>query len=292
MLMFLSIYYQNVRGMKTKTLDIYNTVLVNNYDIICLTETWLDDTIMSSELFDERYCVIRRDRDVKFRVRYKKSHGGGVLVAYSKNLTVAFREDWVSEGLEDLWLQIKINESLTISLCVAYLPEYLPTLVVNEFVKKCSNNFNTTCRHLTCIVGDFNLGDIVWSSATGCPQGYNCEKSRAIYDLFHSHPIQQLNNHTNHNNRILDLVITDGPDLLTVTPAIPMGRLDIHHPPFEIIFRTRMSTLLQNLSMKKLCYRKTDFDSCTREMEQIDWDENAVKMNCDEFVHFFTIIFT
>lgn len=131
--MCISIYYQNVRGIKTKTIDIYNTVLCNNYDIICLTETWLDDTVMSSEIFDDRYCVLRRDRDAKFRDRYKKSYGGGILVAYSKNLQIIYRKEWSSEYLEDLWLQIKVNESLTISLCVVYLPDYLPTDIVCNF---------------------------------------------------------------------------------------------------------------------------------------------------------------
>lgn len=78
--MYLSLYYQNIRGMKSKALDIYNTILCNNFDIICLTETWLDDAVLSSELFDDRYCVLRRDRDPSFRTRFNKHHGGVCLL--------------------------------------------------------------------------------------------------------------------------------------------------------------------------------------------------------------------
>lgn len=43
--MDLKIYFQNVRGVKSKCVDIYNSVLSSDYDVICLCETWLDDTV-------------------------------------------------------------------------------------------------------------------------------------------------------------------------------------------------------------------------------------------------------
>lgn len=51
----LNVYYQNARGMRTKTNIFYRNVCSNNYDIILLTETWLVDGIADSELFDCRY---------------------------------------------------------------------------------------------------------------------------------------------------------------------------------------------------------------------------------------------
>ncbi|CAF4761859.1 unnamed protein product [Pieris macdunnoughi] len=50
----LNIFYQNVRGLRTKTSTFYRNVCVNNYDIICITETWLLEGISDSELFDNR----------------------------------------------------------------------------------------------------------------------------------------------------------------------------------------------------------------------------------------------
>lgn len=88
--MGLKVYLQNIRGTKTKCLEIYNSILCNNYDIICLCETWLTEAILSSELFDERYRVIRRDRDANFFNLYNKNHGGGVLIALAKNLDFSF----------------------------------------------------------------------------------------------------------------------------------------------------------------------------------------------------------
>lgn len=56
-------YYQNIKGMRRKAFDIYISVACNNYVIVCLCETWLDDFVLSSELFYNRYVVIRRETE-------------------------------------------------------------------------------------------------------------------------------------------------------------------------------------------------------------------------------------
>mgnify|MGYP005982092317 CR=1 FL=1 len=76
-------YYQNVRGLKTKLNDFYCAVLSEEYPIIVLTETWLSDDIISTSVFDDRYIVFRTDRNA---INSVKSHGGGVLIAVNKYL--------------------------------------------------------------------------------------------------------------------------------------------------------------------------------------------------------------
>lgn len=39
------------------------TVKLYNFDVIVLTETWLDNNILSSKLFDKSYTVSRSDRE-------------------------------------------------------------------------------------------------------------------------------------------------------------------------------------------------------------------------------------
>lgn len=56
------IFYQNVNRIRSKISELYINVLNSNYDIICLTETNLNDSIFDSECFDDRYSVFRRDR--------------------------------------------------------------------------------------------------------------------------------------------------------------------------------------------------------------------------------------
>jgi hypothetical protein len=51
----LGIYYQNVRCLKTKQLELYDNVWSTNHNIICLTETWLNDMPYDHNLFPDGY---------------------------------------------------------------------------------------------------------------------------------------------------------------------------------------------------------------------------------------------
>lgn len=54
------------------------SVLENEYDIIILTETRLNETIDIKELFDDRYTLFKKDRNLG------KDMGGGVLIAITE----------------------------------------------------------------------------------------------------------------------------------------------------------------------------------------------------------------
>lgn len=58
----MSLYYQNVRGLRTKCRLFNENIHKTNYDIIAITESWLNSTVYTGELFDDRYIVFRRDR--------------------------------------------------------------------------------------------------------------------------------------------------------------------------------------------------------------------------------------
>lgn len=49
----LNVYYQNVRGLRTKTTTFHRNIRLNSYDVVALTETWLHDSFLDSEYFDD-----------------------------------------------------------------------------------------------------------------------------------------------------------------------------------------------------------------------------------------------
>lgn len=79
----INIYYQNVRGLNSKTIDFYNAVAIMDFDVIAVTETWLDSHTSSGELFDDAYDVFRSDRNF---LHLGLSRGGGVLLAVRSDL--------------------------------------------------------------------------------------------------------------------------------------------------------------------------------------------------------------
>lgn len=56
-------YYQNVRGLRTKIDSFFLAASDTKYDLIVLTETWLDGCILSTQLFDSSFTVYRTIRD-------------------------------------------------------------------------------------------------------------------------------------------------------------------------------------------------------------------------------------
>lgn len=72
-------YYQNVRGLNSKTHDFYSSVLCDDCDIVCLSETWLSAGVADSEIFPPDYDVFRHDRDLEAA---NSATGGGALLAF------------------------------------------------------------------------------------------------------------------------------------------------------------------------------------------------------------------
>lgn len=78
-------FYQNVRGLRSKTKTFYTNLIHSNYDIIFLSETWLLPGIFDAEIFDARYNVYRTDRDYE---RRGMKFGGGTLIAVKREFVV------------------------------------------------------------------------------------------------------------------------------------------------------------------------------------------------------------
>lgn len=161
-----NIYYQNTRGLRTKTHLFKRNLLLNSYDVISLSETWMLSGINDSELFDDRYVVWRRDRNyVATNVKY----GGGVLLATRRDLTAVNRPEW-SSSAEDVWVTVthkNVNKQLqrihfcTIYLCSEKFGNSFNTQLTN-FTDNLSIIVNSCPTDMFVVMGDFNLSNIHW----------------------------------------------------------------------------------------------------------------------------------
>ena len=66
----------NCQSIKSKQCRIKNLVESTDPDIVVCTETWVDPTIIDSQIFPSQYNLFRKDRAVT---------GGGVLIAVKKD---------------------------------------------------------------------------------------------------------------------------------------------------------------------------------------------------------------
>lgn len=72
-----------MRGLNSKINTFYNAVSMGEFDVLALTETWLDSHVNNGELFTDEYDIFRSDRDFS---HLGLSRGGGVLLAIKSRL--------------------------------------------------------------------------------------------------------------------------------------------------------------------------------------------------------------
>ena len=70
--------YYNARSIIPKLDELRILVPIHNPDVICIVESWLDNSILDSELTISNYNLLRLDRN---------RHGGGILLYIRDSLS-------------------------------------------------------------------------------------------------------------------------------------------------------------------------------------------------------------
>lgn len=272
----LNIYYQNVRGLKTKLSTTFLLSQHTDFDVLCLTETFLDSSVMDTEIFDSNiFAVFRTDRS---RLNSLKKTGGGVLIAV-RNMFPAAMIDLLHDDVEMISVKLKLP-----SFTVYLFSVYIPPSMSSEVYKKCSDNIasaiencNPEDRFVVC--GDFNLPEIDWMfcEEDNCeiPVSPNSDKADDFLSSLSSLSLHQVNNICNHMNRMLDLVLCDDPNEIKVLENTNLLPLDIYHPALNICLESSL-----NFSATKKVYessamvydfKKSKIVEMINHLSEIDW---------------------
>ncbi|KAL0808935.1 hypothetical protein ABMA28_012596 [Loxostege sticticalis] len=287
--MVIEIFYQNVNRIRSKTKEVYLNILSNNYDIICLTETNLNDSVFDSEFMDSRYNVFRRDRS---STCIKKVDGGGVLVGVKKGINIMRRYDWDSK-VEDLWFTLLLSDNKScksINVCVCYLPPDLPSELLNIFYDSCSEVIlmaNPTDEFV--LIGDFNTPKVNWSADSGSLSLLPVvvsqdDKTKCLLEFINETNLKQYNGILNQNQRTLDLVLSSFD--CGVGVADPISRVDApHHPPITINFNVpTISKCLDRKRCERLNYVKCNYEDLNNDIKQTNWDDILFNDEIDDDV--------
>lgn len=292
----LNVFYQNVRGLRTKTIELKNNILCSEYDIIIITETWLHEGIFDGEFCDDRYDVFRFDRDPTIT---GKDKGGGVFILTRRTLGATRKAFSSPAATELLWVTVPAcacSALVNFHICAAYIPPEVHRLPsdIKIFADSVKFNMETYPNDNFFLIGDFNLPFITWNDSKPIfLRKGSIEVQDAGIELIETLQflgLTQYNYLKNFAGNTLDLVFSNLP-LIVSRSSVPLVKEDKAHPPFSIDILDLKLRPLKEASDPRRNFRKADYESINNFLVDIDWSAVLQNKSLDEAVaEFYSIL--
>lgn len=244
-------------------------VCEDDSDIYFLTETWLNGNFSDNEIFPACYNVFRNDRESDFG----KSRGGGVLIAVKSKLSLITNPDYYTTAACDAIFVQVLYRGLKFIFGAIYIVPNAPILEYSklfDFIGGLLDNLDPMTKVI--FSGDLNLPDYV---QTG--QNFNFANiSKQALSFLHFcslHQLQHKNKVVNKNNRVLDVIVSNG-DVRVTASDFSLVSLDAHHPCLDIEITARTTT--PNVTVSKAeqyDFKKADFHKLYLFLEASDFSE-------------------
>ena len=135
----------NIRSLPPKLDELRIIARNTRAACICITETWLDETVLDSEIQIQNYSIRRKDRN---------RHGGGVCIYVRTDLAFNPLDQLSHDNLEATWIELLLPKTKPIVCGVVYRPpQQTDFYELLESVGLETSFFDET----ECVVlGDFN----------------------------------------------------------------------------------------------------------------------------------------
>ena len=189
----------NVRSLYNKVDEIAYLLCKSQLDLLCITESWLDNSITDSEIHIPGYAIERRDRN---------RNGGGVLMYIKDTLKYDLRRDIseVSTTVENIWIDVKCTHFNKKSILVAcfYRP---PSSKVDYYngILDITEKASLEDKELV-IFGDFNYNYVFDETLSSNPLHY----IENLYNL--TQLITQATRVSKNSSSLIDVILSSIPD--------------------------------------------------------------------------------
>lgn len=293
-------YYQNVRSLNNKVDEFFLTCMDCEYDVIMLTETWLDGSVKPIQLFGDAFTVYTMNRNP---ANSRRKKGGGVLIAVRKTLDSVECVEAAAANLEQIFVTIHLENQKVFVGCF-YLPSEKrhENLLLEQHMNCIETVRSIAVPHDTIVVvGDYNQSHLVWKPLPGnraivdpVLTHTSCAAERTTHetllDGIARNNMHQRNLVCNHQNRILDLVLINDGTVHTIPTAAleSLVSLDNYHPALTFEVSAALNNNYEDsFDPLGLNFRKTDFVSLQRSLEVADWSSVLASTDVDEAVALF-----
>ena len=200
--------FQSMVGKKAETLELLDRM---KPDILIGTETWLSSNISDGELLTKQYQIYRKDRC--------RNRWGGIIIAVRTDLQSTLVTDF-DTNCECLWVKVITKTEKPVYVSAFYRSDVKDVKSLEEYQESLRKASRFKKAHFI-IGGDFNLPSMDWPNM--------CLKPKASYVNSHNNFLEVLEDLSLHQlvleptrlGNVLDLIITNVPDLVPRVEVIP-----------------------------------------------------------------------
>ncbi|CAF0789624.1 unnamed protein product [Didymodactylos carnosus] len=233
--------------------------------VVVITETWLDDTVLDSELLLNGFQVpLRRDRVGK--------KGGGILIYVRNNLSCKQLTEFDNADFETLFCSIQFSKSKTILLSACYRPDWID---IGDFIVHLDTVLtdirSNNCYKNTDLVflGDFNAHCYEW-----CPTKASTLEGKKLYEFANDVQLFQIVEKPTRpkSSTGLDLIFLDNLNLVEKIEILPELCCTCDHNVVKFSINIAQLSVTQ-YSRKIYDYRRANWDVFRDKLAELDWYE-------------------
>jgi hypothetical protein len=254
----LKIAVVNCRSIVSKQAEVLNLVEGTRTDIIIGTESWLTKDIKDSEICPVGYNIFRKDR--------LNGKGGGVFIMVSNEYVSSKPDIQVPPEVEMTWAQVQVVGSKILKICSFYRP---PNSNDNSYLEALNTSLSQIPEnHQIWVAGDFNLGDIDWTTSSPSAKGQHVNTATQLISIADDHGLTQMVDKptrlTETTANTLDLFFTNCPSMVNRCEVIP-GISDHDIPLLDVSTRI---VLNKTAPRKVYQYHKANFDNIDKSITE------------------------
>ena len=218
----------NARSIVNKTPLLQIERESNKHDLIFVTESWLDNTILDGELIpDTESSIFRNDRN---------RHGGGVFIIAANHLSPVRKIIFEHDNLELLMLETRTKHGKSLFGCL-YRPPSASVTFFDDYQMVLEKILPFSHQYLAItIVGDFNINSQQSNVSSMSP---SAQRLSCLSDTLNME--QLVNFYTRESSSslvgsIIDLLFTNRPDLFSNVEVYPgLGTSDHNGISFNML---------------------------------------------------------
>ena len=257
----LSCLYLNARSIANKHKELEMYVLEENFDD---TETWLNSSILDSEMSIRGYTLHRKDRNDA-----EKHRGGGVALYVHNDLNCVHRDELFEHNFpETIWGDIRCNGGNTLVGVCYRAPN---SLHIND--EALYSLIDRVSKEEVVIMGDFNFPELDWGRADSIGD------SHPFIECMSNNFLTQLVEEPTRAKNYLDLILCSDSSLIEYASV---------GEPFEtsdhqiVTFSLATKEFSRKHTKQFYNYFKADFDKIIQYARSKNWDGDLSGITVEE----------